>query len=193
MPGLIGVMIVLISFMLASIAIVKEKEAGTIEQLMVTPISRYEFILGKTIPYLCISCITVTIMLLAAFAFYGISVKGNWLLLYVVTAIYICGNLGCALLISIISSTQQQALLTAFFFMLPSIMLSGLLFPIRNMPVIIQHLTMLNPLRWYLGSLHGIVVKGAGIFTLSRYILAQCFLAILFISVSVLKFHKSSD
>jgi ABC-2 type transport system permease protein len=192
-PGLIGIMIVLISFMLASIAIVKEKEVGTIEQLMVTPISRYEFILGKTIPYLFVSCITVTIMLLVAFAAYGISVKGSWILLYAVTIIFICGNLGGALFISVISTTQQQALLTAFFFLLPSIMLSGLLFPIRNMPETVQYLTLLNPFRWYLNSLHGIVVKGAGFMELKTFIFAQLSLATLFISFAIMKFHKSSD
>ncbi len=192
-PGLVGIMLVLISFLLASIAIVKEKEAGTIEQLMVTPITRFEFIIGKTLPYLGVGCITMTIMLLAAFTFYGITVKGSWLLIYLSTAVFVCGNLGGALFISVISSTQQQALLTSFFFMLPSVMLSGLLFPIRNMPDIVQYLTCLNPLRWFLQVFIGVIVKGSTFGEVWQPLLIQCILAVLFISIAGAKFKKVSD
>jgi ABC-2 type transport system permease protein len=140
-PGLIAIQLVVISFLLSSIAIVKEKETGTIEQLMVTPITVCEFILGKTLPYMAIGYIAATIMLVAAFGFYSITIKGSWILLYLCVGIFIAGNLGGALIISVMSATQQQALLTSFFFMLPLVMLSGLLFPIRHLPVPIQYLT----------------------------------------------------
>ncbi|EKD83618.1 MAG: hypothetical protein ACD_39C00563G0001 [uncultured bacterium] len=192
-PGLIAIQMIVISFLLASIAIVKEKEIGTIEQLMVTPITVTEFILGKTLPYMAIGYIATTMMLIAAFGFYGISVKGSWVLLYFCVGIFLAGNLGGALIISVVSTNQQQALLTSFFFMLPFVMLSGLLFPIRNMPMPIQYLTMLNPLRWFFQILNGIIGKGSGLNELLLPIMAQIGIAIAFISTAIFKFHKASD
>ncbi|MEW6710097.1 MAG: ABC transporter permease [Candidatus Riflebacteria bacterium] len=192
-PGLIGIQMVVISFLLASIAIVKEKEVGTIEQLMVTPIRVSEFILGKTLPYLAIGCIASTIMLLAAFGFYGISVKGSWFLLYLSICVFLAGNLGGALIISVISRTQQQALLTAFFFMLPLVMLSGLLFPIRNMPEPIQIITMVNPLRWFFQILHSVIVKGGGIREIAEPLAAQFLIAVSFIAIAITGFKKASE
>jgi len=192
-PGLIAIQLVVISFLLASIAIVKEKEVGTIEQLMVTPITVTEFILGKTIPYMAIGYIGATIMLLASFGFYGILVKGSWLLLYICFGIFIAGNLGGALIISVVSSTQQQALLTSFFFMLPMIMLSGFLFPVRNMPEIIQYLTVVNPMRWFLVILQEIITKGNGIEEMATPIFAQTSIAIAFISIAIFKFKKATN
>jgi len=192
-PGLIAIQMILVSFLLASIAIVKEKEIGTIEQLMVTPITVSEFILGKTLPYMAIGYIATTIMLLAAFGVYGISVKGSWVLLYFCVGVFLAGNLGGALIISVVSTNQQQALLTAFFFMLPLVMLSGLLFPIRNMPVPIQYLTMFNPLRWFFQILNGIIGKGSGLSELIVPITAQISLAFIFISIAMIKFHKTTD
>lgn len=192
-PGLIGIQLIVISFLLASIAIVKEKEVGTIEQLMVTPITVPEFILGKTLPYMAIGYIAATIMLIAAFGFYGISVKGSWLLLYFCMGIFLAGNLGGALIISVISSTQQQALLTSFFFMLPFVMLSGLLFPIRNMPESIQILTMINPFRWFFQILNGIIGKGSSFKELIVPIFAQVSIATAFISIAIIKFRKATD
>lgn len=192
-PGLIGIQLVVIGFLLASIAIVKEKEVGTIEQLMVTPITVVEFILGKTLPYMAIGYIGATIMLLAAFGFYDIGVKGSWLLLYLSIGIFLAGNLGCALIISVVSTTQQQALLTSFFFMLPLVMLSGLLFPIRNMPAAVQYLTVLNPFRWFFQMINGIICKGSGLSELMTPIMAQVTLAVVFISVAISKFKKAAD
>lgn len=192
-PGLIAIQMIVISFLLASIAIVKEKEVGTIEQLMVTPITVPEFILGKTLPYMAIGFIATTIMLAAAFGFYGITVKGSWLLLYFCVGVFLAGNLGGALIISVVSTTQQQALLTSFFFMLPLVMLSGLLFPIRNMPAFIQYLTWLNPLRWFFQTLNGIIGKGSGLSELMVPILAQISLAVAYISIAVSRFHKTTS
>ncbi len=192
-PGLIAIQLVVVSFLLASIAIVKEKEIGTIEQLMVTPITSAEFILGKTLPYMAIGYIAATIMLLVSFGFYGIMVKGSWLILYLSVGVFLAGNLGGALLISVVSTTQQQALLTSFFFMLPLVMLSGLLFPIRNMPEIIQYLTLANPLRWFLQILNGIISRGCGLEELWFPVLVQVLLAAVFISIAIRSFHKASD
>ena len=140
-PGLIAVMLILIGLVLASMAIVREKEIGTIEQVMVTPIRRVEFIIGKTLPFLVTGMVTMTLMFLIARVIFGIHIQGSLPLLYTTATIYILGNLGLALLVSVTARTQQQALLTAFFILVPAILLSGFIFPIRNMPELIQWLT----------------------------------------------------
>lgn len=192
-PGLIAVMLLLVSMILASIAIVKEKEIGTIEQIMVTPISRLEFILGKTIPFMITGFITMTIMFMVAMLIFGIQVQGSWLLLYILTGVYLAGNLGLALLVSAGSSTQQQALLTAFLILMPSILLSGFMFPISNMPEPVQYVTFLNPMRWYLEILRGVVMKGVGMKSLWGPVTAQSVLAFLAILTASLRFKKTLE
>ena len=192
-PGLIALMLILIGLALASMAIVREKEIGTIEQVMVTPIRRLEFILGKTLPFLLTGMVTMTMMFLIARLIFGIQITGSIPLLYTSAMIYIMGNLGLAILVSVTAHTQQQALLTAFFILVPAILLSGFIFPIRNMPVVIQWLTMLNPMRWFLQILHGIVVKGVGIRTLWPHISVQVTLAGVFLSLAVTRFKKTLE
>ena len=190
-PGLIAVMLILIGLMLTSMAIVREKEIGTIEQVMVTPIRRLEFILGKTTPFLITGFFTMTLMFAIARILFGITVNGSHALLYLATGIYMCGNLGLALLVSVTARTQQQALLTAFLFLVPLVLLSGFIFPIHNMPEAVRMLTLLNPMRWYLDLVRGIVVKGVGLNQLWPPILAQTALAAGFLSLAVLKFKKT--
>jgi ABC-2 type transport system permease protein len=190
-PALISVMLIVISMVLTSVAVVREKEIGTIEQVMVTPITRVEFILGKTIPYAIIGYIVMTMMLILAMLIFGIRVEGSWILLYVMTGVYLVGNLGIALFISTTASTQQQALLTTFLIMLPTILLSGFLFPIRNMPVPVQYATLINPLRWYIEILRGVITKGVGIESLWPAILGQVILAILFTLLATISFRKT--
>ncbi len=192
-PGLIAVMLILIGLVLTSMAIVREKEIGTIEQVMVTPIRRVEFILGKTLPFLLTGMVTMTMMLGIARLLFDIRIVGSLLLLYVTAVIYILGNLGLALLVSVTARTQQQALLTAFFILVPAILLSGFIFPIHNMPTIIQWATVLNPMRWFLQILHGIVVKGVGIGVLWVPIGAQLALAATFLTLAVARFRKTLE
>ena len=192
-PGLIAVMLILISLALASMAIVREKEIGTIEQVMVTPIRRLEFILGKTLPFLLTGMVTMTMMFVIARLLFGIRIEGSLTLLYISAMIYIMGNLGLAILVSVTAHTQQQAFLTAFFILVPSILLSGFIFPIRNMPVIIQWLTVLNPMRWFLQILHGIVVKGVGIRTLWPNVGTLAMLATAFLTLAVTRFKKTLE
>jgi ABC-2 type transport system permease protein len=160
---------------------------------MVTPIRRVEFILGKTLPYLVTGMVTMTLMFLIARLIFGIRIAGSLPLLYSTATIYILGNLGLALLVSVTARTQQQALLTAFFILVPSILLSGFIFPIRNMPEVIQWLTVLNPMRWFLQILHGIVVKGVGVRTLWLPIGAQVALAVCFLTLAVVRFRKTLE
>jgi ABC-2 type transport system permease protein len=190
-PGLIAVMLMVVSTLLTSIAIVREKEIGTIEQVMVTPIRRFEFILGKTIPYLITGYITMTIMFVIAMFVFGVRIEGNWVLLYALAGIYVAGNLGLALFISVSAATQQQALLTAFFVLMPGVLLSGFMFPIRNMPEPVQYATMLNPMRWFLVIMRGIVLKGEGVATLWPAILWQTGLTVSFVTLAVARFRKT--
>lgn len=192
-PGLIALMLILIGLLLTSMAIVREKEIGTIEQVMVTPIRRVEFIIGKTLPFLVTGMVTMTLMFLIARLMFGIRIQGSLPLLYATAVIYILANLGLALLVSVTARTQQQALLTAFFILVPTILLSGFIFPIRNMPEVIQWFTVLNPMRWFLQVLHGIVVKGVGFRILWLPIMAQVVLAACFLTLAVARFRKTLD
>ncbi|GAB6907541.1 ABC-2 type transporter [Desulfosarcina cetonica] len=192
-PGLIAVMLILIGLMLTSMAIVREKEIGTIEQVMVTPIRRAEFIIGKTLPFLMTGILTMTLMLVIARLIFGIHIQGSIVLLYLAAMIYILGNLGLALLVSVTARTQQQALLTAFFILVPAILLSGFIFPIRNMPELIQWLTVLNPMRWFLQIMHGIVVKGVGVRILWMPLCAMAGLAIGFLTLAISRFKKTLE
>lgn len=190
-PSLIAVMLYIFSLLLTSIGIVKEKEVGTIEQVMVTPIRGLEFILGKTVPYMVTGYISMTIMLTVAMLLFGVHVKGSLVLLYLLTGIYLSGNMGLALIISGSSTTQQQALLTSFLILMPSVMLSGFMFPVSNMPQIVQYATFLNPMRWYLEILRGIVMKDVGVSVLWPQILAQTTLALSFLAIAATRFRKT--
>lgn len=190
-PSLIATMLFIFSLLLTSIGIVREKEIGTIEQVMVTPIRRLEFILGKTIPYMLTGYVSMTFMLLVAYIIFGVSVRGSLSLLYLLTGVYLAGNLGIALIISTTAHTQQQALLTSFLVLMPSVMLSGFLFPVTNMPEAVQFATMGNPMRWYLDILRGIVMKEVGVAALWPAILMQTGLTLTFLAVAVSRFKKN--
>ena len=190
-PSLIAVMLFIFSLILTSISIVKEKEIGTIEQVMVTPIRKFEFILGKTIPFMITSYISMTIMLIVAYFVFDIVVKGNIFLFYFLSGLYLFGNMGIALIISASASTQQQAMLTSFLILMPCVMLSGFMFPIKNMPDIVQYATWLNPMRWFLEILRGIVMKDVGLAVLWPAVAAQATLAVAFIGIAWVRFSKT--
>jgi ABC-2 type transport system permease protein len=190
-PSLIATMLFIFSLLLTSIGIVREKEIGTIEQVMVTPIRGIEFILGKTIPYMITGYISMSVMLVVAFAVFGVEVRGSLALLYGLTGIYLAGNMGIALIISGSAATQQQALLTSFLILMPSVMLSGFMFPISNMPDPVRYATFLNPMRWYLDILRGIVMKDVGISALWPAILAQIVLSLTFLTIAIGRFKKT--
>ncbi|MGW8160129.1 MAG: ABC transporter permease [Desulfoprunum sp.] len=190
-PSLIAVMLFIFSIILTSIGIVREKEIGTIEQVMVTPIRGLEFILGKTIPYMITGYISMSIMLAVAYVVFGVRIQGSLPLLYLLSGIYLVGNMGLALIISGSAATQQQALLTSFLVLMPSVMLSGFLFPIHNMPALVRYATMLNPMRWYLEILRGIVMRDVGVATLWPSITAQTVLAGAFVAIAAAGFKKT--
>jgi ABC-2 type transport system permease protein len=190
-PSLIATMLYIFSLLLTSIGIVREKEIGTIEQVMVTPIRGIEFILGKTIPYMIAGYITMSVMLIVAYFIFGVHVKGSLLLLYGLTGIYLAGNMSIALIISGSAATQQQALLTSFLILMPSVMLSGFMFPISNMPDPVRYATIVNPMRWYLEILRGIVMKDVGILSLWPAIVAQIILSLSFLTIAIGRFKKT--
>jgi ABC-2 type transport system permease protein len=162
-PGVIALLVMLVTLLLTSMAVVREKEIGTMEQIMVTPITPKEFILGKTLPFALISLIDVILITLVGVYWFEVPIRGSlgWLLL--ATALYLMTTLGMGLFISTVSRTQQQAMMSAFFFQFPAVLLSGFVFPIANMPEVVQWLTYLNPLRYFLIIIRGIFLKGVGL------------------------------
>lgn len=132
------------------------------EQIMVTPITPVEFILGKTVPFALIGFADVIVITLIGVFWFEVPIRGNLLLLFAATGLYLMTTLGVGLLISTVSTTQQQAMMSTFFFYFPAVLLSGFMFPIANMPEIIQWFTYLNPLRYFLVIIRGIFLKGVG-------------------------------
>ncbi|MGE0333909.1 MAG: ABC transporter permease [Gammaproteobacteria bacterium] len=190
-PGVIAIVIMLITLMLTSMAVVREKEIGTIEQMMVTPITSAEFILGKTLPFALIGFADVVLVTVVGVFWFGVPIHGSLLLLFFATALYLMTTLGIGLLISTVSQTQQQAMMSAFFFYFPAVLLSGFMFPIANMPEVIQWLTYLNPLRYFLVVVRGIFLKGVGPEILWPEMLALAVLGIALLWLAASRFKKT--
>jgi drug efflux transport system permease protein len=163
-PGVLALLLLLVTANLAAMGIVREKELGTLEQLNVTPLRRWELIAGKLLPYGVIALVDVFLVTAVAIFWFEIPLRGSLLLLLGTSLLYLLCTLGLGLFISTISETQQQAMMTAtFFFLTPMIYLSGFIFPIENMPRVIQALTYLIPLRYFLVIVRGIFLKGVGL------------------------------
>ena len=163
-PGIVALLLLVITTNLSAMAIVREKELGTLEQLNVTPLARWELIVGKLLPYALIGIIDVVLVLVVAIYWFEVPMRGSIPLLFGMCLIYLLSTLGLGLFVSTISQTQQQAMMTTiFFFLMPMIYLSGFIFPIENMPAWIQPLTYLIPLRYFLVILRGIFLKGVGL------------------------------
>ncbi len=190
-PGVLAMLVAVVSIILSSMAIVREREIGTMEQIMVTPIGRLEFILGKTIPFALIGFIDVALITLMAVFWFRVPLLGNPLTLFFGTGLYLLSTLGVGLYISTVSATQQQAMMTAFFFMLPAFMLSGFVYPIANMPQVVQWLTYLNPLRYYLVIIRGVFLKGLGLHVLWPQMLALAALGSAMLVLAAGRFRKT--
>jgi ABC-2 type transport system permease protein len=163
-PGVLALLLLVITTNLSSMGIVREKELGTLEQLNVTPLRRWELIVGKLLPYAFVGLIDVCLVLSIAVLWFEVPLRGSVTLLFAMTVVYLLTTLGLGLFVSTISATQQQAMMTTiFFFLMPMIYLSGFIFPIENMPAAIQPLTYLMPLRYYLVILRSIFLKGVGL------------------------------
>lgn len=163
-PGILALLLLVVCATLSSMAIVREKELGTLEQLNVTPLARWELIVGKLVPYAIIGMLDVFLVVAVAVGWFEVPLRGSFALLLLMCGVYLLSALGLGLFVSTISHTQQQAMMTtSFFFLLPMVFLSGFIFPIENMPEVIQQVTYLIPLRYFLVILRGIFLKGIGL------------------------------
>jgi|SRR5579871_348125 len=192
-PGVVANIIMLVTLMLTALAIVREKEIGTMEQLMVTPVRPVELMLGKTLPFALVGLVDVVVITAAALIVFRIPLRGNPLLLLACAVLYLMTSLGAGLFLSTISHTQQQAMMSSFFFSTPAFMLSGFAFPIRNMPVFVQYLSYLNPIRYFMEIVRGIFLKGVGISALWPQMAALLIYGVAVLGLSVARFHKSLD
>jgi len=189
-PAIMCTILLVVTTLLTSLAIVKEREIGTLEQLIVTPIRPRELMLGKTVPFVIIGFLDMTLVLLAAVLWFRVPVAGSIPLLFLLSAAFLLTTLGIGLFISTISRTQQQAMMTTFFFLLPSFLLSGFMFPIENMPRLIQLITYAIPLRYFLVIVRGIFLKGNGLAVLWPQVLILAAFGFAIMSLAAARFQK---
>jgi ABC-2 type transport system permease protein len=190
-PGIMALLLLVVTTNLSAMAIVREKEVGTLEQLNVTPLARWELIVGKLLPYGLIGIVDVVLVLVVALYWFQVPMLGSIPLLFGMSLIYLLCTLALGLFISSISNTQQQAMLTTtFFFLMPMIYLSGFVFPIENMPAWIQPATYLIPLRYFLVIVRGIFLKGVGLETLWPQAMAMLAWGTIVLSLATLRSSK---
>jgi ABC-2 type transport system permease protein len=190
-PGVLGMILMIITTVLTSLSVVKEKELGTLEQLIVTPITPGQLIIGKLAPFAILSVALITLVLFSALLLFGLAVRGSLLVLYVLSLLFMLTTLGLGLFVSTVARTQQQAMMiSVFFFIMPMVILSGFAFPIENMPPVIQAVTYLFPLRYYFVIIRGLFLKGVSLGELWREAAALLAIGTVIITASVLRFRK---
>jgi ABC-2 type transport system permease protein len=189
-PGLTGVILTLTMVMLTSMAIARERERGTLEQLIVSPIKRLELILGKILPYIVIGYLQMSLILLTARYVFDVHIVGSLSLLYALAALFIAANLALGLLFSTLVQTQQQAMQMSFFFLLPNILLTGFMFPFQAMPAPVQWLSQALPLTHFLRVVRGIALKGAGLADLTGDLAWLAGALGVFVTLASLRFRK---
>jgi ABC-2 type transport system permease protein len=192
-PGVVVNIISLVTLMLTAMAIVREKEIGTMEQLMVTPIRPIELMTGKLLPFAVVGMLDLALVTSLALLVFRVPFRGSLLLLVACSLLYMLTSLGCGLFLSTISQTQQQAMMSAFMFFMPAFMLSGFAFPIRNMPPVVQWLSYLDPIRYFIEIVRGIFLKGTGIAVLWPQMAALLVFGLAIMGGSALRFHKRLD
>lgn len=192
-PGVVVNIVTLITLSLTAMAIVREKEIGTMEQLMVTPIRPLELMLGKTIPFALIGFFDTALVVVAALLIFDVPFRGNLLVLFFSTALFLLTTLGAGLFISTVARTQQQAMMSTFLFFMPFFLLSGFTFPVRNMPMVVQYLTLVNPVRYFTDIVRGIFLRGSGVEILWPSMLGLGVLGVAILSMSVLRFRRTLD
>jgi ABC-2 type transport system permease protein len=192
-PGVIGTLVLVSVLQLTSFAVVREREIGTLEQLMVTPISPAELIVGKTLPFLIVGLANVVVVGILGSLWFEVPFRGSVLVLMLGTTLFLSSALGVGLLISTVCQTQQQAFAISFFYISPAIMLSGFGYPITSMPTALQWFTNLDPLRFYLVVLRGTFIKGIGLDVLWPQMIAMAILGGATLTLATLRFHKTLD
>jgi ABC-2 type transport system permease protein len=193
-PGIIAVIMMIIGTVLTAVTIVKEKEQGTIEQIVSSPIRRYELMMGKVVPYAALAYLDFLLVLLFSRLIFGVEIKGSLPLLLVVAFFYLLGVLGIGVLVSTMTDTQISAMLTAIILsMLPSILLSGFIFPIRQMPAVIQAITLVVPARYFIEILRDIYLKGLGFEYFWREIVYIMLFGFAMLTLAAQRFRKRLD
>lgn len=191
-PAVAGMIILMMGLSLTSMSVVREREIGTLEQLMVSPLRPAELILGKTVPVVLITMADLALISVVAVLWFDVPMRGSVVLLFTGSLCFVFAALGLGLIISTVSNTQQEAFMSMFFFFFPIIILGGFMFPVANMPEFFQWLSLLNPLRYYLEFVRGIFLKGAGLAALWPQLLALTVLGPGLLAFAVTRFHKTS-
>ncbi len=189
-PAVLALVLMIITMILTAMGLTREKEIGTLEQIMVTPIRPIELMIGKTVPFAVIGLLDVMVIISAAALVFDVPVRGSLIDLMVASALFLMTTLGLGLFVSTVSGTQQQAMMNAFFIVLPAIMLSGYIFPIENMPPAVQALTLINPLRYYITLTRSIMIKGASLIELWQTTLALTGLGLAVLLGAAARFRK---
>lgn len=193
LPGIMGIILTMTMVMITSMAIVRERERGTLEQLLVTPLKTWELLLGKIVPYILVGYVQTTVSLLVGLAVFGIPLRGSLLLLYALTTFYISASLTLGIMISTAAKNQMQAMMMSFFVFMPSILLSGFIFPREAMPAVFQYISALIPMTYYVDILRGILLKGNDLSALYT----QAAALLLFISatfgIAIRKFSRTMN
>jgi ABC-2 type transport system permease protein len=189
-PGLVASLITIISMMLSAISLVKEKEIGTLEQLMVTPLKRYQLLFGKIIPFLLLTFLELIIVITCAIFIFNIHIQGSFILLGALSFVFLFTTLGFGIFVSTLTNTQQEAMFTAWFFMVFMLLMSGFFIPIENMPDILQKITYLNPMRYFLAITRDIFLKGSSLQHLLIDVIPMTIYGVIIFLLGVLNFHK---
>ena len=192
-PAVAGIIVMLMGLSLTSMAVVREREIGTLEQLMVSPLRPIEIIIGKTLPAVLVAALDLCLVASAAIFWFHVPLRGSVLLLAAGSLCFVLAAVGAGLLISTMANTQQEAFMSMFFFMVPTIILGGFMFPVANMPVFFQWLSLLDPLRHYLEMVRGIFLKGAGLGALWHQLLALAVMGPGLLWFAVTRFHKTIE
>ncbi len=189
-PGIVVVLLTMLTTLLTGLGLVREKETGTLEQLSVTPIRTAELIVGKLLPFVFIAFFVLSVALSVCLLWFGVPMRGSWGLLILFSLLFLLNTLGMGLLVSTIARTQQQALFMVWFFLIFGIIMSGFFFPIANMPPLMQKLTYLNPLRYFLVVVREIFLKGSGMASFRVELTGLLILGPIAITMAALRFTK---
>jgi len=192
-PGVIGMILSFITTILTATAIVRERERGTIEQLIVTPIRSWELVLGKLLPYVILAFVETFEILIFGHYWFGVPVRGSLILIIFTSGLFLMSSLGIGLLASTVANTQQEAMLTVMMYNLPSIFLSGFFFPLQAMPKVLQWVSYAIPLRYYLVVIRSLLLKGVGIEAIQREVIALAIFGIVIMGAAALRFRKRLD
>ena len=192
-PGIVGVLLMMTLVPIASMAVVRERERGTLEQLIVTPIGKGSLMLGKLVPFVLVAYVQMTVVLTLGKLLFDIPMRGSLLLLYAITATYVVANLSLGLLVSTLARTQVQAMQLGMFFILPNILLSGFMFPREAMPQVAQWIGLLIPLTYFLDEVRGILLKGNGIAYLWHQTLTLALFGVVLLTIGVRRFSKTIE